>query len=87
MAVQRKGFAAPNDPILIKIAEEIPIKEIKSPKTQEVIEKMLAFAFPEQSDKKKPVLVGLAAPQVKISKWRELLRVVSFKSFEDWPIS
>ena len=58
MAVQRKGFAAPNDPILIKIAEEVPVKEITSTKTQEIIKKMLAFAYPEQSDKKKPVLVG-----------------------------
>jgi peptide deformylase len=68
MAVQRKGFAAPADPILIKKAEEIPIDEITSDKTQKLIEKMLSFAYPEQSDKKKPVLVGLAAPQVMISK-------------------
>jgi len=68
MAVQRKGFAAPNDPVLVKIAEKIPVKKITSQETQKIIEKMLAFAYPEQSDRKKPVLVGLAAPQVKISK-------------------
>lgn len=68
MAVQRKGFAAPNDPILVKVAKEIPVKEITSPKTKKIIEKMLKFAYPEQGDRKKPVLVGLAAPQVKISK-------------------
>lgn len=68
MAVQRKGFAAPNDPILIKVAEKIPVKDIKSPEVQKLINKMLSFAYPEQSDKSKPVLVGLAAPQVMISK-------------------
>jgi len=64
----RNGFASPTDSILIKIAEKIPKKEITSSKTQRIIEKMLRFAYPEQGDRKKPVLVGLAAPQVKISK-------------------
>lgn len=68
MATQRKGFAAPNDHILVQTAGEIPIKDIASENTQKVIDKMLAFAYPEQSDRQKPVLVGLAAPQVKISK-------------------
>ncbi|KKQ73712.1 MAG: Peptide deformylase 1 [Candidatus Woesebacteria bacterium GW2011_GWB1_38_5b] len=68
MAVQRKGFAAPNDPVLVKTAEKIPVKAIASFKTKKIIEKMLAFAYPEQSDRKRPVLVGLAAPQVKLSK-------------------
>lgn len=68
MAVHRKGFVYPNDPILVKTAEKISVKEITSSKTQKIIEKMLKFAYPEQSDRKKPVLVGLAAPQVKISK-------------------
>lgn len=68
MAVQRKGFSAPDDPILMKKAEKVSVKEITSPKTQKIIEKMLRFAYPEQSDRKKPVLVGLAAPQVKIPK-------------------
>ncbi len=68
MAVQRKGFAAPSDPILIKIAQEIPVSEITSPKIARLISKMLKFAYPEQGDSKKPILVGLAAPQVKISK-------------------
>jgi peptide deformylase len=63
-----KGFSAPNDPILMKTAQEIPVKEIVSSKTQKIIETLLKFAYPEQSDWKKPVLVGLAAPQVKISK-------------------
>lgn len=68
MPVLKKGFSAPNAPILVKTAQKIPVKEITSPKIQKIIEKMLKFAYPEQSDWKKPVLVGLAAPQVKISK-------------------
>ncbi|SRR5260221_9692383 len=68
MAVQRKGFAAPSDTVLIKRAKEIPVKEITSEKTKKLVEKMLSFAYPEQADRKKPILVGLAAPQVKISK-------------------
>lgn len=68
MAIQRPGFAAPNSKILIRKAEAIPVKEITSKKTQNIIEKMLGFAYPQQANRKKPVLVGLAAPQVKISK-------------------
>ena len=68
MAKHREGFAYPKDPILIKVAEKIPVKEVTSLKTKNIIKKMLKFAYPEQSDRKKPVLVGLAAPQVKISK-------------------
>lgn len=68
MSKHRKGFAYPNDPILIKKADKIPLREIKSPKTKKLLDKMLAYAFPEQGDKSKPILVGLAAPQVKISK-------------------
>jgi peptide deformylase len=68
MAVQRKGFSAPDDPILIKVAQAIPADKITSSETQKLIGKMLKFAYPEQGDWKKPVLVGLAAPQVKISK-------------------
>ncbi len=77
MPAQKEGFAAPNDPILTKISENIPLKEIASPKTKQVIEKMLKFAYPQQGDRKKPVLVGLAAPQVMISKRIILVDVVA----------
>ena len=68
MPVQRNGFASPSDSILVKVAKAIPVKEITSESTKKLVEKMLKFAFPEQGDRRKPVLVGLAAPQVKISK-------------------
>lgn len=61
-------FVKPNDPILLKIAEEIPVKDISTRETTELIEKMLKVAYGEQTDRKKPVLVGLAAPQVGISR-------------------
>lgn len=68
MATPRKGFAKPNDLILVQKAKKISLKEINSKKTQAIIKKMLAYAYGEQKDRKKPILVGLAAPQVKISK-------------------
>src|SRR3990167_1877821 len=61
-------FVKPNDPVLIKKAEEINPEEIKFPEIQEVIERMLNAAYGEQGDKNKPLLVGLAAPQIGISK-------------------
>lgn len=61
-------MVSPNDPILVKIAEEVSVREITSEKTQEIIEKLLNLAYGEQTDRKKPVLVGLAAPQAGISK-------------------
>src|SRR3990167_9314196 len=61
-------FVKPNDPVLIKRAEEIKSEEIISPEIQEVIERMLNAAYGEQVDRNKPLLVGLAAPQIGISK-------------------
>lgn len=68
MALQRPGLVAPNDPVLIKIAEAIPVDKISSSETQELIEKLLTIAHGEQADRTKPVMVGLAAPQAGISK-------------------
>jgi peptide deformylase len=68
MAKHRKGFARPDDPVLLKKAAKIPVGKITSKPTREIINKMLSYAYPEQGDKSKPVLVGLAAPQVKIAK-------------------
>jgi peptide deformylase len=68
MAVQRKGLVAPSDPILTKTAKPISPSEITSPKIQEDIEKLLNLSYGEQKNKRKPILVGLAAPQAGISK-------------------
>ncbi|MCL4352911.1 peptide deformylase [Patescibacteria group bacterium] len=61
-------FVKPDNPILIERAEEIKPEEIESPETQALIEKMLTIAYGEQVDRMKPLLVGLAAPQIGISK-------------------
>lgn len=58
----------PNDPILIKIAQAIPEDKINSPETKGIIDTLLNIAYGEQEDRKRPVLVGLAAPQAGISK-------------------
>ena len=63
-----RKFVSPDDPILIEIAKAIDISKISSPETQDSIEKMLEVAYGEQVDRTKPLLVGLAAPQVGISK-------------------
>src|SRR3989344_5576346 len=68
MSTQRSGFVSPNDPILVQRAQDLPTDQITSPTTQELIERMLNLAYGEQSDRQKPVLVGLAAPQVGIPK-------------------
>ena len=61
-------FVEPSNPILKKIAEVIPLEKIASPEIQEIIKKMLHIAYGEQEDKKKPFLVGVAAPQLGISQ-------------------
>jgi len=62
------AFVKPNSPILIKLAKAIPSAEITAKETKETISKMLKVALGEQMDIAKPILVGLAAPQIGISK-------------------
>lgn len=61
-------FVKPNDPILVKVAELINPAKIVGQEIQEIVGKMFKVAFPEQGDTSKPVLVGLAAPQIGIAK-------------------
>lgn len=63
-----KELVQPSDPILLKIAEPILESEVTSTNTQALIERMLNVAYGEQVDRNKPLLVGLAAPQIGISK-------------------
>ncbi|MDP4038870.1 MAG: peptide deformylase [bacterium] len=63
-----KYFVKPNSPVLVKVAEAVPKGEINSPEIKKNVEKMLSITYGEQKDRnKKPVLVGLAAPQIGIS--------------------
>lgn len=61
-------FVAPNDPVLNRIAEPVDVKKIQSSEIQASIKEMFAVAYGEQQDGSKPLLVGLAAPQIGISK-------------------
>ncbi len=61
-------FVRPNDPVLIKIAEAIDPLKISSQVTRDSIEEMLNVAYGEQVDRSRPLLVGLAAPQIGIPK-------------------
>lgn len=64
----KEKFVSPDNPVLLNIAEPIAVSEINSQKTQLLITRMLDMAYGEQGDRNKPVLVGLAAPQIGISK-------------------
>lgn len=64
----RKPFLEPNDPILVQTALSVPLAEITGPSCQADIEKLLNIAFGEQGERSKPLLVGLAAPQVGVTK-------------------
>jgi peptide deformylase len=58
----------PDSEVLNLIAEEIPVKEITAPEIQELIDKLFRVANGRQGDAKYPTLVGLAAPQIGVSK-------------------
>lgn len=58
-------FLKPNDPNLRKIAEKA---DSNSKETQKIIKIMLKLAKGKQKGKKKPIMVGLAAPQIGILK-------------------
>lgn len=64
----KNPFLKPNDLRLKKISAKIPQNQINSPGTQKKIKAMLGVAFGEQKDKKRPIMVGLAAPQIGILK-------------------
>lgn len=61
-------FLDPNNLQLLKISKEIPQDQINSPGLHKIIKAMLDIAYGEQKDKRKPVMVGLAAPQIGILK-------------------
>ncbi len=64
----KEKFVKPSDPVLIQTAEAIKPERIKSSEIEPIIERMLNVSYGEQVDRSKPLLVGLAAPQIGISK-------------------
>lgn len=61
-------FVPPCEMCLNCYATEVSMDEIRSDKFQDLLEQMIAFAKGEQGDLTRTVMVGLAAPQVGISK-------------------
>ena len=59
---------SPHSDMLSKRAEMVPPEAIASPDTQWIVDELLAIAKGLQGDKKKRTMVGLAAPQVGVSK-------------------
>ncbi|MBI4038593.1 peptide deformylase [Candidatus Daviesbacteria bacterium] len=51
-----------------KKAPEIPLSEISSKNIKTIYQKMLKIAYGEQKNRQKPIMVGLAAPQIGIFK-------------------
>ncbi len=69
--VQLDRFVPPHDPVLAQIAEPVKLDDLKlkvSADIQKCINEMFQVAYGEQNDKRRPLLVGLAAPQIGISK-------------------
>lgn len=59
----------PSSPILTKVAEDVPPSEIQSKEIQTIIDEMFSIASgARDGDGNKRKMVGLAAPQVGISK-------------------
>ena len=59
---------SPSSEILNRIADAIDVKEIGSQEVQQLIDDMLRVANGEQGDTNRRTMVGLAAPQLGISK-------------------
>jgi len=58
----------PSSEVLSLVAQEVPLHEILSKETQGLVDKLFRVANGRQGDAKFPTLVGLAAPQIGISK-------------------
>jgi peptide deformylase len=58
----------PGSEVLNLIAKELPLADIKSAETQALIDKLFRIAYGRQGDAQFPTLVGLAAPQIGVSK-------------------
>lgn len=58
----------PESKVLNLVAKEIPIKDIEEPGIQLLVDRLFRVAYGRQGDVKYPTLVGLAAPQIGVSK-------------------
>jgi len=62
------AFLQPCDPLLQARATEVAVSDITSHEVQEIIDRMFAIATNERNDLKTGAMVGLAAPQIGVSK-------------------
>jgi len=58
----------PSNMVLNLVAQEIPAAEIQSSEIQALIDNLFSVAYGRQGDAQFPTLVGLAAPQIGVSK-------------------
>lgn len=58
----------PDSEVLNLVAKKIPVEDIDKTETQNLVDKLFRVAYGRQGDAKYPTLVGLAAPQIGISK-------------------
>lgn len=63
-----KPFISPSDPMLREVAKPFSEEEVESSSTQELCEAMLNFGYGNRIEQGKSFLVGLAGPQIGISK-------------------
>lgn len=61
-------FVRPGSHVLRQRAQEVSPEEIASLEIQQEIERMVSVAYGEQQDRTKAIMVGLAAPQIGISR-------------------
>jgi peptide deformylase len=64
--LNKSRFLQPNDPLLRQIAVSVRPDEFGSETLNLVMEHMYSVAYGEQKERKRPLLVGLAAPQIGI---------------------
>lgn len=58
----------PSSPVLIKVAAEIPASEIINDENQQLIDRLFRVTYGRQGDTTHRTVVGLAAPQIGVSK-------------------
>jgi peptide deformylase len=61
-------FLKPNDPRLKQIAQPVPVDAITSPQTKHIVDTLFGIAYPNQTDRSRPLLMGIAASQVGIPR-------------------
>ena len=58
----------PSSPVLRMVAAEIPVDEITNDESQQLIDRLFRVAYGRQGDTTHRTVVGLAAPQIGVSK-------------------